>query len=365
MNIYSTIFLGGYFVSVLSVFKKNKIFTRFYISIMVALLLVLSGLRSMNIGYDNVGHMRFYYSITSGQISISDFKEPGFALLSYIVSLFGNYNLFIFVYAIISLIILIISIKYFSITPSVTLYIYYAYYFLANNMAKIRQSMAVLILLIALKYLDKKNERLFLLFVIIASTFHASALFFIILVFLNKLDLNKRFMYLLIVVAVIIGQSGIIEFIYYNIIGNSELIRSINFLPLKRLANYASSEHTIKVGSGYLGYLYTLINSILVVWLYDRIRKISSKGEIIAKTYYWGTLLFFTMFNLALINSRLTMGFLILEIFLIPLFFRSIRNKNLRVIFVIFYLSIVLLRGYLGLLGDFEKFVPFEFFWNQ
>lgn len=366
LNIYSLLFVGGYFVSILSTFRKTKLFNSIFFALTIIILFVLSGLRSMNVGYDNIDHERFFYSIASGQIRISDFKEPGYALLNLVVSFFGDYHLFLMVYAVISLIVLIKSINYFSLNPYVSLYIYYAFYFLGNNMAKIRQSLAVLILLLSLKYLHKKEEKIFVILVCIAATFHATALLFLILLLIKKVHLTKKKMLGIVLVSAFVGQSGLMEYIYFELIGSSQFFNSIQFLSLNRLARYATSHYTIREGAGYLGYIYTLLNSILIVWFYDKLKVMNDgKAIIIAKTYYWGTVLFFLLFNLALINSRLTMAFIATEIFLIPYLFKSIKDKNLRIIFSAVYLLGVLLRGYLAFWGNFDAFVPFDFFFNQ
>ncbi len=325
----------------------------------------MSGFRSINVGYDNEDHERFFHKIASGSVSVHDFKEPGYSLLSLVVSYFGNYSLFLIVYSAISILILIITIRYFSVNPYVSLYMYYAFYFLGNNMGKIRQSLAVLFLLLALKYLNKNEKKIFVIIVIIGATFHASALFFLVFLFLNKINLSKKVMYFCIVLAVIIGQLGIVEYIYYNLIGKSQFISSIDFLDLKRLSLYSDSEYTVRQGGGYLGFLYILINSVLVVWFFDKFKQFKDKKAlIIAKTYYWGTIFFFLFFNLALINSRLTMGFLMTQIFLVPYLFKFINNKYIKFLFAAIILIVVTLRGYINFVDNYDLFVPFEFFWE-
>lgn len=366
MNIYTIIFIGGYLLSLISIFKNTKKILLPFLGFTIFTLFMISGFRSMNVGYDNVGHQDFFNNIANGNMAIGDFKEPGYTLLSWLVSHVGGFNLFLVIYAVISILILVISIKYFSINPYISIYIYYTSYFLGNNMAKLRQSMSVLILLLALIYLNKDDRKSFFLIVLIAAIFHASALFFLIILFLNKIDLSKKKMYLFIVLSVLIGQSGIVEFIYYDWIGNSQFIQSLNFLGLSRLANYANLSYTVRESGGYLGYLYTLVNSILVVLLYDKLKNINNnKGLIIAKTFYWGCILFFLLFNLSLINERLTMPFLLTQIFLIPYFLKVIENKYLRILFVGIYLLVLLIRGYMNFLGHYDNFVPFEFFWEQ
>lgn len=366
MNIYSLLFVGGYFVSILSTFKRTKKINRLFFVITIIVLFVLSGFRSMNVGYDNVDHERFFYSIARGQIGIIEFKEPGYALFSFVVSKFGEYQLFLIVYALVSMIILMNCIKYFSLNPYVSLFIYYSFYFLGNNMAKIRQSMAVLIIFLALKYFHKQGKKIFITLVFIAATFHASTLLFLILLLFKNIHLTKKKMLAILSISILLGNLGLVEYIYFDLIGNSYFFRTVEFLSLNRLSRYTTSQYTIREGSGYLGYIYTLLNSILVVYFYDKLKIMSdTKGILLAKTYYWGTVIFFILFNLALINSRLVMAFIASEIFLVPYLFKCIKDKNLRVIFSVTYLTGILLRGYTNFVDNFNSFVPFEFFWNM
>jgi hypothetical protein len=362
MTVYSFLFLSGYIGSLLSLFKGTKkiIFIFFIFSIFV--LFILSGFRSINVGYDTQGHLMLFQRVANGILSFSDYKEPGYTLLSLIVSFFGNFNLFLVVYASISLFILYYSIKYFSINPYISLYIYYAFYFLGNNMAKLRASMAILLLTIALIYLYKNQKKYFVIFVLIAMTFHNASIFFFVLLFLNKIKLSKRRMYFLIIVAVIIGQSAIPEIFYRQFLVNNIMISALNLAPVTTLIRYAESSHTIRESGGYLGYLYILLNSILVVWFYDKLKLLKDKKAVfLAKIYYWGTILFFILFDLALINSRLTMPFLVTQIFLVPYLFNCFKNKSLRLSFAALYMISVFIRGYYNFLGVYDYFVPFTF----
>lgn len=366
MDIYSIIFIAGYYSAIFSMLKNVKYMIIPVIILKIVTLFFLSAFRSMNVGYDNVGHKRYFYDIALERVSIIEFTEPGYALLSHIISFFGDYNLFIIVYAAISLILLLISIKYFSINPYISLYIYYAAYFLGNNMAKLRQSMSVLILMIALISLHKNDIKYFVLLVVVASTFHLSALFFLIFLFLYKVDLPQKNMAVIIIISIVVGQSGLVEFLYYDLIGSSEFLRSIDFLGLERLPRYAHIHHTVRESGGYLGYAYVLVNAVLLTFFYDKLRiMFGSKGLIIAKAYYWGSILTILLFNLALIHSRIAMGFMLTQIFFIPYLFRCIENKYLRVLFASLLLLVVGLRGYLGFLDDYHLFVPFEFFWDK
>lgn len=364
LEIYSIIFVVGYFISIFLMIKNTRKIGILFVIVTIALLFILSGLRSMNVGYDNLGHLSVFENIANGQMSFKDFKEPGYGLLSLIISFFGEYDLFIIIYSLLLLILLLVSTKYFSINPFITIYIYYALYFLGNNMAKLRQGIAVLILLIGLQFLNKGNKKGFVILVIIASTFHASSLFFILLLMLYKINLSKKTMFSLLILSVLIGQLGIVDY-FYNVIVNSQFLASIDLLGLNRVLYYTDTLYNIRTEGGYLGYLYNIISAVIIVWFYDKLTILGSKAAILAKTYYWGVIISILLFNLPLLNQRIAMPFLLTQIFLLPFLFKCIENKYLRFLFSSFYLLVILIKGYISFHSNYTYFVPFEFFWEK
>ena len=103
----------------------------------------------------------------------------------------------------------------------------------------------------------------------------------------------------------------------------------------------------------------------MVVWFYDKLRNFSDgKALLLAKIYYWGSIMNFLLFNIGLLNSRVTMGFLMVLIFVLPYIFKCIENKYIKFLFSAILLAGILLRGYSILMADYESFIPFEFFWE-
>lgn len=190
-----------------SYYKKNmKMYYVFLIS--SALLLVLySGFRAyiggnVYVGNDYESYGKWFDSIQNINIlKPSDFL---FNLLMLIVKVCTNsYLVFIFI----SAILLIASVYYFSIfntnsdkSPS---YVWAIYTFLTFgiyelSMSSIRQWMAGSVFLFAFRFIKEKKFWHYFILILIASLFHSSALFLIVIYpFVNiKLDMKKKIIYL-------------------------------------------------------------------------------------------------------------------------------------------------------------------------
>lgn len=364
LEVYSLLFIIGYIMSISTTFKNTKVVEKISFYLLVIVLFILSGLRAMSVGYDNLGHEMIFNYISNRQMSVIGFKDPGYSLMSFAVSFFGGYHLFIIVFSAIMIILLVYSINYFSTYPFISLYVYYCLYFLGNNMAKIRQGMAVVILLVALKHLHQNHKKKYIILVLLASTFHASALLFLILIILIKIDLSRIKMIILLAISLLVGITGIANSVFYNILNNDWVMNITNILRFNRIKSYIGSEYLIRKG-GYWGLAYTLINVILIFLLYEKFKlKENDKEIFIAKVYYWGALTSIILFDLPLINQRFSMAFLVTQTFLVTYMISFINNKFKRLIFINSYLLAVLFTGYLAFVTNYDKFVPFKFFWN-
>lgn len=365
INVYTALFVTGYFGAILTTFKNTTKINKILYCGFAIMLFVLSGFRALNVGYDTEGHLEIFSRVATGAIAFSDFKEPGYSLLSYVIATLGDFHLFLIIYSILSLAILSRVVKEFSINPFISIFIYFSFYFLENNMAKLRTSMAVTFLLLAFLYLYKKKKKIYYVVVMIAGSFHNFAFAYILLPLINKISINRKRMLVGIVLAVIIGQSGLPEFIYRDVLVNSSIVSRLNITALNNLVRYSDMHYTVREGGGYFGYLYVLINSFLVVYFFNKLRSEKSKKAIfLATLYYWGTIIFFTLFNLALINSRITMALLMTQTLLAPYLFNCVKDKYLRILFTVIYLLGVFIRGYFNFTASYDLFVPFQFFWQ-
>ena len=117
--------------------------------------------------------------------------EKGYILLNRYVQLFVNdfQMLFIFIAVIVILLVYAILLK-FCKNPSMGLLMFYLYGLFFNSMNFMRNVIAGLIIVFAYQYIKEKNFMRFIVVVLLASTFHISALIFIPFYYIFRLKFN-------------------------------------------------------------------------------------------------------------------------------------------------------------------------------
>jgi hypothetical protein len=141
--------------------------------------------------------------------------EIGYGIFVYAIRLFSNdYTVFLVLHAIIYYFLIIKANNFLSPYPFLTLLIFYVSTMgiLGSN----RQLIAMSICFYSLQFLlyDKKPIKFFIL-VSIAFFFHTTALLFFIYYFLNR-DFNKQVVIIALVIAFLIGQSSLPNYIFLN-----------------------------------------------------------------------------------------------------------------------------------------------------
>ena len=105
--------------------------------------------------------------------------EKGYIVLNKIISVFGNENFFLFVVATITLSGVYFSIKRYSKNYFFSVFIFITFQFFIFQFSGLRQSIAFSIVLMSLKYIQERKLFKFIITIIIASTFHKTAIIFI------------------------------------------------------------------------------------------------------------------------------------------------------------------------------------------
>jgi hypothetical protein len=323
---------------------------------------LFSGFRSLDIGYDTIGHIE-YFKLGNNFYKAISFKEPGYTLLSYIVIfLKGNFNLFLIIYSLISLIILIKFIKKYSYYPFMSLYVFYSLYFFHQNMSRLRLSMSVMILMVSLNYLYKKRKIKFILTVFLAASFHVSSLIFLLLLVFDHLNLTRKKIISLLLISIFSGLF-FTGYFYREILVNLESYLSIGYFGLNRLLRYASiKKYSVRTG-GWGGFAYHLGQSILLLYFYNFIDKFKRKEIVIFKTYLLGLILYFFFFDIPVLG-RLSIGFRFTEIIIITYYIKLVKDKNLRITFVMIMLLVIFIFGFKGFTNYYDYFIPFHYFWE-
>ena len=219
-----------------------------YISIVTIMLILVSGLRNMYVGPDDT--FNYYIEFRSvGLMSFRDIfeslKDPVFSIMTKLLKLIigDNFQLYLIICSSVLLIPLGRFVSRESENPMLSYLMFISLGFFYFSMVCVRQSMAIGILLLSYESLKNKNLKRFILYVLLASAFHITALVFLIVYPLSYLKYSFTVMILYItaiVVAITMGQQilgmydlSIIDerFAAYQV-GESRVLSAAGFIQL-------------------------------------------------------------------------------------------------------------------------------------
>jgi len=204
-----------YFVvlSVLAIEYEVKPFKSIGLLMLVVLAIaLLAGLRSQEVARD---YQQYQFVFDTIKDFIKDDSgsyfsvfEPGFVgivLLFRMIFLY-NYGVAIMLFfALTSVTAKIYSIYKISINPYLVILLYFAHYFILQEMTQIRIGFASAIFLGSLNFYIKKNYKVFVSMVLLATFFHYSALLYLLLFTFNIKNFNKIFYAAFLAAAIVLG----------------------------------------------------------------------------------------------------------------------------------------------------------------
>lgn len=168
--IYSFLLFSSFGEAFLKLNKTLRVYAFFIFSIFIFFFL---GLRQCGFDYENYYH---YFQALNSEYWKSNAEflgaESGYAYLNFIL---GDYRLLLLVMAALTVLLQFVFIFKYSPIPFFTLYLYFSVVFYSFAMGQYRQALAVAFVLWAFVEKDK-NKYLFLVFILLASLFHTSAL---------------------------------------------------------------------------------------------------------------------------------------------------------------------------------------------
>jgi len=303
--------------------EAKNIVTLFY------LFLLFFACTRFGIGTDYFNYYRIFNGLPASFNNLTLLKlasygvEPGF---SFLIILFKRLNLsyvqFIAFCSFIPLTLIFYTIQKYSINKTVSLFIFFANYYMVYIESALRQGIAMAIFLHAiLSLISTKKIINYLFLILIGTTFHVSLIITlivpVILKFNKKLLLNKYSVILLSIIAFI---AGIVFF------------RSIvSIIP--RINIYANDD------SYYFSIILRTLNMVLILYMYARVKNNLSKTEIsLLKLYIFGNILYFFVSSIS-VFSRLTEYFIFLEIILIPsmIIFLNKSKKMMLAVYILLF----------------------------
>ena len=213
-----------------------------------------------------------------------------------------------------------------------SIYIYITYHFFPQNMGQIRLSLAIILCLSSLYYVDLKmdnKKRLKVLSILVAAMYiHRTAAVFFISFFIVRIKkITKRFLTISLIISCIVGKFMI----------NKKLICfSGILLQNKKLMSmlYEGNINIKEVGFSY--YQILILGVALFLIIYNSKNK---KILFLSKLYLLGCNFYFLFINLTIFSSRFSNILLSVDCLLYPLIINDTKNRYLKIglsCFVIF-----------------------------
>lgn len=340
--------------------KKNNgelLLKKKYIVFIALILVAVMGLRKPTVGVDTENYLSIYNDISNNTFLSyysNKFIEPGYYLLNKIIFLlFNDFQYVLVTSSIIIVYPVIVFIKYIfenykiSFTASIFVYTLTQYFYYIGI---VRLGMAVGILSIGLIYLFNRNKKKFMLYVLLASTFHISALFALLYLFIDvNRKINKK--HLVMGTAVILIGILTIRYGVFNI---------FSLLELNKYNNYMEAEISLGFES-----IHIIVLSLFFVFT---VKFFTSKNNFSSYLLVLVILRFIIQFFAPMVGiGRVIWYFNVV----IPLLFgyniKNIRDKQYKIIFMIIMIVYSIGYSYYAYFGQSyraEFLLPYEFFFQ-
>lgn len=321
---------------------------------------IMAGMR-YGIGTDYSNHYVWYNEIVSGSGISRDRIDIGFTILSKITGWLGiGFPATLFLLSFITSYSVLASLKKLENNVSVT-FGYFTYLMLYYQMSYniMRQICAAALFLYAITWLLEGNRKKSFIYMVIANSFHSSAIIGIPILLFNKIFVKDEYK----ITRRIIYVSSLV------IVLTLPYIASLAVLLLEKIGRYV---YYFKVGMEYQEIGFGLLRYILIVILpgfYFR-KEIKNTNEI--KIYYsvaiLGFILWLTTYVSTNVIYRVSYNYLIVIVVLSAFFYKQIKIKNVynRVLCKISLIAPILFFWVYDyfILGS-DGTIPYVFIWSK
>lgn len=353
MALYLFIFILLIFLALIEVLKRNK-----KISLIAGTLLALMAGFRFSTGYDFESYKKFYDGINgindvfSGNID----AESGYLFINYLFKSIGfNFYFFILFFSVLSISLLIYFLYSYTKFPTIFLIYYYSRFFLVRDMGQIRSSLACIILLYAIPYIEKKKPIHFLIIVSIASLFHISALFFIVAYLFNGIfkKLTIQNILVLLSIATIIGI----------IVQTPQLY--LWAVPGRYMSYFTNPSYTN--GKWLLNPILWMQLAIFIggiLCLRSNKSEEQKKYDTLLKIYFLASLILLAAGDLGTVGGRISTLFATSEILIVPYLIVNLTKNKLLNLGLLFGFSLVIFFLIFVVGGTYSQYIPYQtVFW--
>lgn len=275
--------------------------------------------------------------------------DVGYSLLNSIIKMFGgNIQIVFFIVSLISTLLLIKNLKYYSNHVLTSLLIYYPFFFFVFDMSGLRQGLAIQIVLFSIKYITERKFYKFLFYILLATSIHWTAIILLPLyIFANK-RISLRYTIFILLVSVVVFTFKIKWM--GAILG--DLVGQLNAFTM--LSDKVTAYTTNEVFSQERGWdmfsVYNFVRITLILFILH-IFKDKISDSIPSFTIFYNFILFelicmFCLFEFFEISERLRFYFTIAEVILLSNIIFVFRNHIIRIFTLLLLASGVFLNAY-------------------
>ena len=347
---------------------ENKHTKKAYLSIVFFTLFFISAFRSINIGNDTATYVNFFelFGTMKSGLSFdtnSYFEsriEIGYILFNKILYLISkDYLILLSTVSAFVIGVWVLHIYKYSSMTWLSVYLFINLRLFYFSLSGLRQSIAMAIVLLSYKFLKDRKVIHFCLIILIASMFHLSALIFILIYPLSRINFSYRF----IGISVFIGCVLFVTF-------DKVLIYFLRVIPKYNMyLNSVYFDGNIKVAS--------IVNFIIIFIIFifgamvtkrksSSIPSLNSELNILNHIVLLGAIISFLSINASIVN-RFTMYFFMFIVIYIPMVLRYMGNEKLKLI--ILYAILVFTLAYniviLYYRPEWQNVYPYEFIWQS
>jgi hypothetical protein len=322
----------------------------------VAIFLVM-GLRHPDVGTDTNQYLFLYNNRSLDMLSLEIFKfdEWGFYTINTVINILGfeNQGYILVVSLIISLSFSLFFYKY-SKNILLSFYLHLTIGLFSMSMSGLRQTLAVCLILLAFHFFIKRNHIVFFALVLVAYTFHHSAIVFLPVFLLRNVIISKKRGILLLVV---VTSTLFFRELFTPLI---ELVAPDRYLERYDLISDAYHVNPLLI-------LIAIAIPTVCLFFWNNISKLEKKEKELYSNLFILSCINILL-NILSLNSnmigRLSFYFIPFIVILIPNIISGIRNKRLRIIAIYFCIILPLIQFITSTPGGAYNIDQFKFFFQ-
>jgi hypothetical protein len=366
--LYLIIFILLAVIGILDFIKVDRLLKRALYILILGGFILLGGIR-WKTGTDwNSYHYFFATGYSWESFNVYAF-ETGYTILNFLVKqLTDSYTVFLF-----CLSFLVIGVKGIAFTKYTNslLILSLAYFcFFLGDIFSVRQQVAVSLCFVGVIFIMNKKPILFISTILLAFQFHNSVLIFLLAYWIFNLNLSNNWLLSIILVAILLGFSGVFEPILklFNL-----LLGSIDGTSASRISDKVSYYAENKDLSDNMGKGTTLLIGVIrrcvfiPIYLYFR-KKCEAKNphyKGFLNLFIFGNVIYFIFATTLLVMVRATIYFIAFEMIMLVILLESIESKRLK---FLLYLIVVLYCGlklYINLSSYWDLFIPYNTIFDE